>query len=323
MPEKNTPSEFEVTLEKIQARTPRISEKDHEAWKREMERLTGRGKVKGAADDVKDHIRKQGPEPPEQQIFSFLPTKMTRISPFFPLSRKEMKNRPIDKMTWETSWGRFSVTGERLAIHDESVLLAVLLLMRKYQAETFQTTRHEICKVMGVTPQPNTYNAIWASLDRLTGTKINIEAWDNKAKSRGKKRKARMLLTGTILSGAKMDAETGKLLISINPYFLETYAQGLLTNLNLQFRAELTGDITKALYRFYMGQRGDTYQCHLLTLAKAINLNIEAETFRLRSRIRTGLRELRKKGYIKRWRVSKTDIVSVWKTTDQLVSGGG
>jgi hypothetical protein len=229
------------------------------------------------------------------------------------LSKREMKDRPLEKLTWETSWGRIMVTGEKLSIYDESVLLAILVLMRKNQTGTFQTTRYEICRIMNVKPARDTYNAIWESLKRLTKTGIDLEVWEGK----GKKRKAKMEMTTTILSGA-IHAEQFQ--ITVNPYFFEMYAEGFLTNLDLKFRASLTGDITKALYRFYEGQRERSYQCHLLTLAKAVNLNIEMETFRLRSRVRTGLRELRKKGYLKRWTISKSDIVTVWKGQNKLLN---
>ena len=57
------------------------------------------------------------------------------------------------------------------------------------------------------------------------------------------------------------------------------------------------------------GERGLTYECHLLTLCRAINLNMDMELFRLRARIRTGLRELEKAKYLKRSGGTKTDNV--------------
>ena len=78
---------------------------------------------------------------------------MTRVSPFFPMSKREMKNRPFEKLSWETSWGRMVISGEKLSVYDETVLLATLLLLKKYKAGTsFTTTRHEVCRVVGVTP---------------------------------------------------------------------------------------------------------------------------------------------------------------------------
>jgi len=124
-------------------------------------------------------------------------------------------------------------------------------------------------------------------------------------KRKGQEEKTKRRMTNTILGGAVEDEETGKLLITVNPHFLEMYAESLVTNINLKLRASLKGDISKALYRFYRSQRGMTYECHLLTLCRVINLNIDMELFRLRARIRTGLRELKKAGYLKRSSVSK------------------
>ena len=312
MTKKGKDTELAELIERARANIGTKTDAEIEAWEKSMPNY----QIKQATDEVKTYISKQSPEPPDQQIFSFLPTKMTRISPFFPLSKREMKDRPLEELTWESSWGQLTVSGKRLSIYDESVLLAILVLMRKNQVGTFQTTRHEICGVMNVKSATNTYKAVWNSLERLTGTQLNLSVWEGK----GKKRKTKLQMVNTILSGARQDEKTGKILITVNPYFLEMYGEGFLTNLDLRFRASLTGDIAKALYRFYEGQRETSYQCHLLTLAKAVNLNIEMETFRLRSRVRTGLRELRKKGSLKRWSISKTDIVTVWKSQNKLLN---
>ncbi len=310
-------AELTKLIERARANVGTKTEAETEAWEKSMPAY----QIKQATDEVKNYISKQSPGPPDQQTFSFLPTKMTRVSPFFPLSKRAMEDRPLEELTWENPWGTFKVTGRRLSIYDESVLLAVLLLMRKYRTETFHTTRHALCKVMGITPAKDTYRMVWESLDRLTGTKISLSIWG--AKTKGKKRKTKRQMVNTILSGANQDEDTGKILITVNPYFTQMYGESFITNLDLRFRAMLAGDITKALYRFYEGQRESNYQCHLLTLAKAINLNVEMETFRLRSRVRIGLRELRKKGFLRRWTISKSDIVMVWKRTCSIGDGKG
>ena len=306
MAQKKKNTDLTRIIDKTRAKVGVKTSAEVDAWEKSF------GKIQDGTAEIKTYLEKQSPEPPEQQIFSFLPTKMTRVSPFFPLSRREMKDRPLERLSWETSWGRMTVSGERLSIYDESVLLAILVLMRKNQSGTFQTTRYEICQIMSVNPANDTYRAIWEALKRLTKTGIDLEIWQGK----GKKRKAKMEMTSTILSGA---IHTEKFQVTVNPYFFDMYADGFLTNLDLKLRTGLSGDISKALYRFYEGQRGESYQCHLLTLAKAVNLNIDMETFRLRSRVRTGLRELRKKGYLKRWAVSKSDIVTIWKVPKKTI----
>jgi len=128
---------------------------------------------------VKKHIAKQ---PAEQQLFSFMPTDMTRTSPFFPMNRREMTDRPFESLTWETSWGKINIEGRRLAVYDESILLVLLSLAVKKGTGTFLTTQNEMCKLAGVKPATDTYNAIWKSIDRLAGTKISLETWKGKGR---------------------------------------------------------------------------------------------------------------------------------------------
>ena len=275
-----------------------------------LEGLKTNSLISNAVANTKALILEQAPDTPEQGVFSFLPTTLTRVSPFFPLSKRD-KNRtlPPEGLCFESSWGRMIIKGDKLSIYDETVLLACLSLMRKHKSETFETTRHELCKVMNVTPCRNTYNAIWKALDRLTGAKISLEIWEPKSK----KKKTKRRMTNTILAGAVEDEDTGKLSITINQYFLEMYAENFVTNINLEFRARLKGDCSKGIYRFLRSQSGMTYECHLLTLCNAINLDVTMPLHRLRTRIRDAFRELKKAGYIKKSMVMKNDIIKVWK----------
>jgi len=291
------------------------SETEIEAWDKQRQESAGNRMIKESVDQVKGHINKQ-PEPHEQMVFSFMPTTMTRTSPFFPMSKRQMKDRPIEQdLTWETPWGRITVSGKRLSIYDESVLLSLLALVKKYQAETFTTTQYELCKIANVKPARDTYNAIWKSIDRLAGTKINIEIWEGK----GQSRKLTQEMTGAIISWAGRNTKNRKLKVVINPYFIYMYAEGFLTNLDLKFRAALKGDTSKALYRFFQGQKPlyskGKYEIQLLKLCMAINLETNnVDLFRLREQIRKGLRELRKQDYLTRWKLNKQDYVIVWKS---------
>jgi hypothetical protein len=255
--------------------------------------------------------------PHEQMTLSFMPTSMTRTSPFFPMSRQQMKDRIPEKLTFPTAWGEVSFTGEKLAVYDESILLNLLFLSVKYQSVEIKTTQYEICGLMGTNPCTNTYNAIWRSIDRMVKTNIELKIFSGV----GKKRKLSQEMTGNIISFAGTDHKTGKLKIVLNPYFIETYAQGLLTNIDIKFRASLSGDITKSLYRFFQSQRPlyeqGKYSLSLLKLCAAINIS-NRETHRLRSRIRAGLKELKTKGYFYRYQIDKTDMVTVWQKQKQI-----
>ena len=287
------------------------SESEIEAWEKQQK---ARQIISTAVNEVKEHIGKQ-PQPHEQMLFSFMPTQMTRTTPFYPMGKREMKDRPIETLEWETSWGRIAVTGERLAVYDETILLSLLLLVRKHKSEIFETTQYELCKLTNVKPATNTYNAIWKSIRRLSQTHIGLEIWEGK----GTKRKPMTEMSGSIITWIKRNRKTGKLQIALNPYFIEMYAESFVTNIDLGFRAGLKGDISKALYRFYEGQRGNKYSIHILKLATAINLNLNLPLNELRKTIRRGLRELRAKGYLERWTLPlKSDLVTVWKANKAI-----
>ena len=154
------------------------SEAEIEVRERQLAELTGQRLIKESCEQVKGHIGKQ-PQPQEQLLFSFMPTTMTRTSPFLILSKRDQKNRSFSEQIYETSWGRITITGKQLAVHpDETVLCSLLALVAKYRCETFETTPHELCKIAGVTPAKKTYKVIWDSIRRLTGTRIELVIWE-------------------------------------------------------------------------------------------------------------------------------------------------
>jgi len=239
---------------------------------------------------------------PKQQSFSFLPTELTRISPFFPMRRGQKGLRPLERIRWEHSWGEIEFSGEKLSIKDETVLLIILSLVKKQGERTIRTTCYEICKEMGIRPQRDNYRSIWESIRRLTGTSINLTVKD------------KIKMVNTILSGGKVEEESGKILLSLNEYFLSMYAQSLITHINLSFRKTLKGDFSKALYRFLTSQKDHELNYHILTLAKVINIDVQKMELKvIRRRIRSGLKELRAKGFLSRWQIRKNDIVYIWK----------
>jgi hypothetical protein len=275
-----------------------------ELWESQVK---SRQVIKDAVDEAKEIILKR-PDYHEQLLFSFMPIQLTRTTPFFPISKRDMKNRPHEKLEWETSWGKIIISGEKLSVYEETILLSLLLLVKKQRSEVLQTTQYELCKLANVTPSKNTYNAIWASLKRLSSTSIELSIWD-------KEKKPLTDMTGTIITWLKKDHKKGKLLISLNPYFNEMFAQSFVTNINLKFRANLTGDISKSMYRFFSGQKPEKYSIHILKLAAAINLNLDLPTKKIRESIRKGLRELRLKGYLAKWTLpTNGDIVTIWKS---------
>ena len=240
-------------------------------------------------------------EPPAQLFFSFMPNALTRTTPFFPMTRNAP--RPFETLEFETSWGTIKIEGRKLSVYDESVLLAILTIVRRERTATIQTTTHELCKIMGVTPQKHAYTAILQSIKRLTGTYIELSVM--------RKSQASRELFGTILVGGSSGLSQDRT-VSVNPYFLETLAKGFL-DVDVKFRSQLEGEVSKALYRFLGSQNPNPFECHLLKLCRAVNLEVP-DMYRLRYRVRKGLTELKKKGFITRFMVTKGDIVKVWKS---------
>ena len=274
-------------------------------------RLTRRQIIKDASEYVKKHISRQ---PPTQRFFSFMPTMLTRVSPFHFKGRLKSKEWPLVRLDSgdANSWGRMQVVGELLVIFDETVLFGLLALMTKYQSDAFETTQEELSRLADVPSTPTNYGAIWKSIQRLAGSRIDLELFSGK----GRKRKDLKEMTGSILSFADINKETGSIRVVINPYFLEMYAASFVTNIDLKFRARLKSDVSKAFYRFYQGQYESESDIDILRLARAVNLDKELEIRRLKEKVRTGLKELAQKGYLEQYQITKDNRVFISKSKD-------
>ena len=277
-------------------------------------KLTGKQIIKQASKYVKEHISRQ---PPVQQFFSFMPTMLTRVSPFHFKGRHKSNEWPLVRLdSGDTnSWGSMQVVGELLIIFDETILFCLLALMTKYERDAFETSQTELARIAGIEPTPKNAAEIWKSIQRLAGTRIDLQL----CRGKGKKRKTLKELTGSILSFADKDQGSGKIRIVVNPYFLELYAESFVTNIDMAFRNRLKSDISKAFYRFYQGQYETESQTEITRLARAVNLNTGQEMKQLRSKVRTGLKELQETGYLQAYEVTGDDRVMVSKTKDAAV----
>jgi hypothetical protein len=213
------------------------------------------------------------------------------------------------------SWGRMRVIGELLVIFDETVLFSILALMSKNRSDAFATSLDEIRRLAKVSDAPSASRSIWQSIQRLAGTRIDLDL----TSGRGRKKKSHKELVGSILSFADLNREDGSLQIIVNPYFLELYAESFVTNIDLQFRAGLRTDLSKALYRFYQGQYHSESEIEMLRLARAVNLEAHQDPSRLRTKIRKGLRELQEKGYFEHIQIDKNLLVCTRKSADTAV----
>jgi hypothetical protein len=274
-------------------------------------RLAGSQIIRNASEFVKKHISRQ---PPVQRFFSFMPTMLTRVSPFHFKGKMKYTEWPLVRLdSGDTdSWGKMRVVGELLIIFDETILFALLALMTKFQSDAFETSQDELSLLADVQPTPNSYSAIWKSIQRLAGTRIDLELFSGK----GKKRRDLKELTGSILSFADIDRETGGIRVVINPYFLEMYAASFVTNIDLKFRSSLKSDVSKAFYRYYQGQYEQESVIDILRLARAVNLEKELEIRRLKDKVRAGLKELHDRGYLKQYQITRENRVFTEKSKD-------
>ncbi len=269
---------------------------------------TERKMIAGAARAVKDHISRQ---PHVQRLFSFMPTLMTRVSPFHFRNRNLHKDWPLVRLDSgeADSWGKMAVVGELLIIFDETVLFCLLALMKQHRCEAFETDEEEICNLAAVPASTANRNSIWRSIQRLTGTRIDLALLTGK----GKKRKAVRQMTGSILTFCDRNTESGLIRIAVNPYFLEMYGESFVTNIDLNFRAGLKDDVTKALYRFLQGQIETTLSLSLTRLARAINLDQSNDIKAIRRKTRAGLQDLKSRKYLEDFTITRGEQVQIIK----------
>ena len=270
--------------------------------------LIGRRMIRDAARYVDRHISRQ---PPVQRFFSFMPTMLTRVSPFHFKNRSKLRDWPLVRLDSGdvNAWGRMRVIGELLVIFDETVLFCLLSLMSRYQNDAFESTLAELSGIAGMTPTAANFTAIWKSIQRLAGTRIDLELTSGS----GKKRRTLKEMTGSILSYGDLDRESGIVRTVINPYFIEMYAESFVTNIDMQFRAELKYDISKAFYRFFQGQYDKTITIDIYRLARSVNISHQEPLDRLRTKVRRGLRELKKRGYLENFDLSPDNRVTILK----------
>jgi hypothetical protein len=148
----------------------------------------------------------------------------------------------------ENPWGKIIIRNRKLSIYDETVLLSLLMLLKRYNSNTFQTTLHELCMLMNVKPSKNTYNAIMKSLYRMSEAHITME------KRALRDSASQTEMDGLIIIGITKSEESRKMILELNSYLLSSFRDRFITRMDIRLRSDLHGEISKALYRFYEGQ---------------------------------------------------------------------
>ena len=253
------------------------------------------------AEEVKKKIIKS-PKQPEQTIFAFIPHEMAKVSIFFPMSDRELKeeNRKISRIEQETGWGKIVIEGIKLAIFEEDMFLTLIkIAMGKTESSNgkyiLKTNMKAIVNLLygssGYTKQ--SFKRVERALQhfQLVRFELTTYDWKKEGKERLKTRVVRSI--GNIVQSYKYDEKTKDLVIYFNPQFFVYFLESMLTGINLTLRKKLKKDGSKAIMRF-LATHTNPKRMHILTILKAINFNINQPMYRLRSRIKQFIKELRK-----------------------------
>jgi len=239
------------------------------------------------------------PKKEEQQIFAFIPHEMAKVSIFFPMSDRELKEdrRLIHKLPpIESNWGRVEIEGVKLAIFEEDVFL-MLIKIGKDKIKSIkgqyilETSLPEVAKILygnaGYTKRA--YNLIKRSLDHFELTRFQLTLFNKGSK----KEVGRIISIGGIISRYDHDEKTHKLRIYFNPHFFAYFLESMLTGIDFTVRRKLKKAGSKALIRFLATHRNPG-RMHILTVLKAINYNIDQPMYELRRKAKQFIAELKK-----------------------------
>jgi hypothetical protein len=239
----------------------------------------------------------------EQTWFPFtpMPTDLCRVSPFFPMAKREEKERPYLRhmLITKSAWGSIFYSGPKLSIFEEDVLVAILAILdtnNKNISEsedkegrktyTYQGPLLPILKLMGYKKfGGSNYKRVIDAIRLLAGAGVELE-------TKGK------WSIDTILIHGWYDEKSKFLKVTVNPFFYETYIAGTVTLLDVLKRSQIKGSIAKALYRFVMSHRDSKWQGHFLTLSASLNLDLNQPHIQLRRQIRIAISELKKIGIL-------------------------
>ena len=235
-----------------------------------------------------------------------MPTEMCRVSPFFPLGQKQMKERPFirDTIITSNSWGEIKYTGPKLSTYEEDVLLAVLILLDGEKNRffdkvdgrptyTYRGPLLPVVRLLGCTRKSygqRDYTRVIDALHLMTEASVALTVHGRTARG---KQKERTINITNMLVRAKWDKKRKKLTVTVNPYFYEMYANGPLTLIDVAGRAKLKSPVAKALLRFVQSHwQQEQKPTHFLTLAKALNLNLEQPPQEIRRLFKRAITEL-------------------------------
>lgn len=260
------------------------------------------------AQEIHNEIAPAGKLPPEQGWLTFapMPSALCRTSPFFPMNRRQMEKREdIDGLVIASNaWGEVRYSGPKLSTFEEDILLAILALLKTVEPDaetwTYAGPLRPILTAIGVKRMGgDNYRRVKDAVRRLTRSAVEIQT-----------KKGRWEVAN-IFTRAGGDDKAATVAVTVNPYFAQMYAAGSVNMIDLAKRAELSRPVSKALHRFATSHR-EPWRGHFLTLAAAINLDLDRPHFELRRQIKQAMTELRKVGVLAaKSKFSADDVVTL------------
>lgn len=274
-------------------------------------RILERVKQTGILEEAKEFKKKivNIPRQPEQLVLAFIPHEMAKVSIFFPMSDKELKEerRLIQKIEHESSWGKIVVEGIKLAIFEEDIFLVLMKIAREkmkflkgqYLLEiNIKEVIHLLYGTSGYSTKKVT-NLIIRTLAHFQLIRFELNVF----------KEHKIASIGAIIQEYEYDKHTQNLKIYFNPHFLAYFLESMLTNINFTIRRNLKKDGSKALLRF-LSTHSQPNQMHILTVLNAINFNTNQPMFRLRNNLKEFITELKKNSVLgPKTRLNKSDVV--------------
>lgn len=240
--------------------------------------------------------------------YTVVPTKLCRTTPFFIINKHdpEYGSRPYleDYLVTETSWGRLTMSGLKLSVFDEDVLLALLYFINltnkdkesqklRVPPNSYSGKVRPILKAMGIpNPSIRDYKRLKRSIGMLYGATFSY------AETRSNKSGTLLFrIFDTMYYEEPKDRKASEgmtfIHVTLSKEFLEL-AGGALegTFLVMADRAKLTKQTSKALYRFMRSQKPGVLKLHIGTLRDALNMNPDVDAYSTKKELRRAIREM-------------------------------
>lgn len=258
---------------------------------------------------IKNAIAPGGHFPPIQETFSFspLPTDLCRVSPFFPMAKKDLKTREmiVNMIITSSSWGEIKYTGAKLSTYDEDCLLAILALINKSRkidhvegkkTYTYKGPILPVLKLMGLTGGKENYKRIIMSTEFLHCSSVRLTIY--KRNTRGKRKIVSTEESMNMLSYSHWDTNTKELTVTVNPFFYETFFNGQVTLLDVVRRSKIKLNVAKCLYRFIQSHDSHKWEGRYTILAETLNLDKNQPEKQIKRQIKNSISELKSKNIL-------------------------